>query len=155
MTANDLKISTIYYMFILKLNYPYRLIFSSQGQTVWLPIKHKQLNNFTKYWNFILIREATINIWRTMFHTSFNWWFFTEIWVTPCLQDSSRYSSSAVVQMVLFLPLISRSLSLFSRSLCTVPKALTTIGITVIFMFQFFQFYIRSKYLSFCFLFSL
>ena len=50
---------------------------------------------------------------------------------------------------------ISYSPSLFYRPFGTIPRAPTIIGITVTFMFHnFFSSLIRSKYLSFCFLFS-
>ena len=54
----------------------------------------------------------------------------------------------AVVCIVSILPLILRFLSLFSRCLEIVPKASTTIDITVIFMFHsLFSSPTRSKYL--------
>ena len=57
---------------------------------------------------------------------------------------------NAVVWMVSARPPISNPSSLFTKSLWMVPSALTTIGITVTFMFHnFLTFSARSKYLSF------
>ena len=54
-----------------------------------------------------------------------------------------------VVWMVSIFPWISSLLSLFSRSLETVPRARITIGITITFMFHsFFSSLARSRFLS-------
>ena len=77
------------------------------------------------------------------FHGSSNWslipWSFLSI-----LADLCR----AVVWMVLILPLIYSTLSLFSRILGIVPKAPTMTGITVTFMFpNFFSSLAISRFL--------
>ena len=57
--------------------------------------------------------------------------------------------SSAVVWMVSILPLISRSSSLFSKFIGTVPCAPTAIGITFTLIFHsFFNSLARFRYLS-------
>ena len=73
------------------------------------------------------------------FHTSFNWLFFTEVWVTTSLFRSPRLFlvvipnfNSAGFWMISTFP------HLFSRPLETVPKAATTIAITFTFKFHCF-----------------
>ena len=58
--------------------------------------------------------------------------------------------NNAVVWMASTCPLISKSSSSFNNPLLTIPKAPTTIGITVTFMFHsFFNSQAKSRYLSF------
>ena len=63
-----------------------------------------------------------------VYHTSFNWWVFIEVWVTASLHRSSRTLLSILdnlsgngVWMVLTLLQISTSSSLFSRPSETLP----------------------------------
>ena len=69
------------------------------------------------------------------------------------LHDSPQYSSRfnhAVVWMVSTRPLISRSPRSCIKTLGTVPSTLTTIGITLTFIFHsFFSSLARSRHLSF------
>ena len=77
------------------------------------------------------------------------------VWVTTSPSVSRTLSiladfSNAVLWIVAFCPLISKSSSPFINPLMTVPRAPITIGITVVFMFHgFFNSFARSRYLSF------
>ena len=76
-----------------------------------------------------------------VFHTSFHWWFFFVVCVTECLLRSPVLLvdfNSAEAWLVSIHPLISSSLSLFSKFWWRVPRAPTMIGITVNFMFHCF-----------------
>ena len=88
-----------------------------------------------------------------VFHISFSWWFFTEVWVTPSLLKSPRLFSvfwpisinNAVVYMVSTPPLTSMSSSLFINPSVTVPRAPITIDINVTFMFHSFFKSLQSR----------
>ena len=78
-----------------------------------------------------------------VFYTSFNWLVFTKLWVISVLKIARTLLSiiadfnNIVACMISILPLISISPVSFSWILETVPKALTTSGITVTFMCLF------------------
>ena len=63
--------------------------------------------------------------------------------ISSDFQDSSKYSdfNSAEVWIISIFPLTSSSRSRFYRFLGTVQRAPTTIGITITFVFHFFQLY--------------
>ena len=70
--------------------------------------------------------------------------------VSRTLHSMLAVLNNAVVRMVSARPSTSKSSSLFSNPLLTLPKIPITIGITVTFMFHsFFNFLARSMYLSF------
>ena len=90
-----------------------------------------------------------------VFHTNFNWRFFTEIWMSPVFsvyQDSSNFFElifSVGVWMISILPQNFHYPNPFPRFSVTVPSALTTIGITINFMFHcLFSSLARSTYSS-------
>ena len=66
-----------------------------------------------------------------VFHSNFNWWFFTKI------SSILAVFNSAVIWRITVL-LIFSSNSFFSRPLGTIPRAQTTIGITIIFNASYF-----------------
>ena len=78
-----------------------------------------------------------------VFQTSFNWWFFTEVWVTTSLPKPPGLFSwtlldNIVVWMISTRAPTSNSSSPFNNPLVTVPKAPITISIIVTFMFHNF-----------------
>ena len=89
------------------------------------------------------------------FHISFSWWSFTGVWATskspvPRTLLSILAVHNNVVWMVVIRPPTIKSSSPFNNRLFTVPKAPLTIGIIVTFMLhKFFNYLIRSSYLSF------
>ena len=84
------------------------------------------------------------------FFASFpHWWLFTQLWVTASLLKSPIDFNDAVVLVVSILLLISNSSSLFCKFFGIVPRAPTTIGVTVTFMFHNLSSSLaRSRYVS-------
>ena len=82
-----------------------------------------------------------------VFHTSSNWWFFIHVLETAISRSFLRML--VVVWMVLILPLISCSSSVFSSFLRNLSMVATTIGITVTFIFHnLYCSQARSRYMS-------
>ena len=83
-----------------------------------------------------------------VFHISVSWWFFTGVWVTASLLKSPQVSrtrlriqavlSNAVNWIVFTRPPTSKSSRPFNNPFVIVPKAPTTIGTIVTFMFHSF-----------------
>ena len=93
-----------------------------------------------------------------VFYFSFNWSISDKsIQVSRTLLSILADLNTAVVWMVLILPLVSSSPNLFSRLLGTIQQAPTKISIAITFMFHsFISSTARSKYcLSFSLLFSI
>ena len=85
-----------------------------------------------------------------VFHISVSWWSFTGVWASRTLLSILVVLNNVVVWMVSTPPPKSKSSSLFSNPLATVPNVPITIGIIVICMFHsFFNSLSRSWYLSF------
>ena len=93
------------------------------------------------YYYFTLLR---------VFHSSISWWFFTGVWVTASLQDSSQYSGQSQQCCSLDGFHSSSYLQVFQfyiNLLVTVPSAPRPIGITITFVFySFFSTLARSTY---------
>ena len=94
------------------------------------------------------------------FPTSSHCWFFTGVLSDNKSLQISRTLFSIITDicsaMVLIFSLISSSTNLFSNFLGTVPRLLTTIGITVNFIFHnFFSYLAKSRSLSSFSLFSI
>ena len=119
-----------------------------------LPKDFKDILNFR--WS---TTQCSQQIFHSMqvFHTSIYWCFFywslgddkSRLVFKPFTSILADYNCT-VVWVVLILPRISSSPSLFSRTIGTVPVVSPTIGTTVTFIFHsFFSSLTRSKYLSF------
>ena len=97
---------------------------------------------------FFLKRESmyVIITWCWVFQTSFNWWTFIRMWVTPNLISRTEYFSpyqKSCGSIISILPPVSNSSTILSKTLKTFPSAPITIGI-IITMFQFLSNFLLS-----------
>ena len=112
---------------------------------------------FSIPYSFFIIRQVLCycNYYCSLrvFHISVSLWSFTGVWVTASFLSILAVLDNAVVWMVSTRTFISKSSCHFTNLLVTVPTAPITIVITLIFMFQFFQFPNKDKVIVLLFIF--